>query len=131
MIKKEVSTGIWRGSQPLTTGDYISLSTFKSIIKLNLNNLNQEYAFCKEKGIILNALFMSEVMNPSRKILDNAVNLIKAIPKPVYIHCLHGHERTGIVIAEYRREVEGMSNWGAVKEALKEGFSPLFLWWFL
>ena len=42
----------------------------------------------------------------------------------VYLHCAHGADRTGAIIAKYRIEVEGMDPCDAYREARRFGFKP-------
>ncbi|MBL0174556.1 MAG: dual specificity protein phosphatase family protein [Ignavibacteria bacterium] len=42
----------------------------------------------------------------------------------VYVHCAHGADRTGAIIARYRTEVERMSPDSAYREARRFGFKP-------
>ncbi|MBR9976715.1 MAG: hypothetical protein KFH87_01385 [Bacteroidetes bacterium] len=42
----------------------------------------------------------------------------------VYLHCAHGADRTGAVIARYRIEVEGVEPCDAYREARRYGFKP-------
>ncbi|MCB2203484.1 dual specificity protein phosphatase family protein [bacterium] len=42
----------------------------------------------------------------------------------VYVHCAHGADRTGAIIAKYRIEVEGMEPCDAYREARRFGFKP-------
>ncbi len=41
-----------------------------------------------------------------------------------YVHCAHGADRTGAIIAQYRVEREGMSSEAAYREARRYGFKP-------
>lgn len=34
--------------------------------------------------------------------MENCLRLIAAAPKPVLVHCWHGSDRTGIIVAAYR-----------------------------
>ena len=43
----------------------------------------------------------------------------------VFVHCLHGDDRTGTVIACYRMQYEKMSNSDALSEAESCGMNPL------
>lgn len=53
-------------------------------------------------------------------LLDDRVARFIAIiarqPKPVYVHCLYGLDRTGVMIAAYRILVEGASEESAIEE---------------
>lgn len=42
----------------------------------------------------------------------------------VYVHCAHGADRTGAIIAKYRTEVEGLAPADAYREARRFGFKP-------
>lgn len=42
----------------------------------------------------------------------------------VYLHCAHGADRTGAVIAKYRVKVEGIEPCDAYREARRYGFKP-------
>jgi hypothetical protein len=42
----------------------------------------------------------------------------------VYLHCAHGADRTGAVIARYRVDVEGVEPCDAYREARRFGFKP-------
>jgi len=42
----------------------------------------------------------------------------------VYLHCAHGADRTGAIVAKYRIEVEGMAPCDAYREARRYGFKP-------
>jgi protein tyrosine phosphatase (PTP) superfamily phosphohydrolase (DUF442 family) len=52
---------------------------------------------------------------------NNIARLLES-KKPVYVHCRHGSDRTGMAIAFYRMHKEGMSPEDAVAEARKFGF---------
>jgi hypothetical protein len=42
----------------------------------------------------------------------------------VYLHCAHGADRTGAIIAKYRVDVEGVAPCDAYREARRFGFKP-------
>lgn len=42
----------------------------------------------------------------------------------VYLHCAHGADRTGAIIARYRVDVEGVDPCEAYREARRFGFKP-------
>ncbi len=41
-------------------------------------------------------------------------------PKPLYVHCRSGQNRTGVMVAAYRVIVEGQNDAGAIEKAVKE-----------
>ena len=62
---------------------------------------------------------MAMKMNPG-KIRDEdiiqALKIIKNSPKPILVHCWHGSDRTGVVIAMYRLVFENYSKDEAIRE---------------
>jgi len=42
--------------------------------------------------------------------------IVSQQPKPVYVHCRYGENRTGVMIAAYRVLIEGVSNEDAIEE---------------
>ena len=54
--------------------------------------------------------------------LLKAVHVINSAPKPVLVHCLHGSDRTGAVIAAYRILIEGWSKEEAIRELRYKAF---------
>lgn len=50
--------------------------------------------------------------------------LIQDAPKPVFIHCYYGRDRTGAVIALYRMSLGGLPYQKAYEEAVHYKFSP-------
>ena len=58
--------------------------------------------------------------------VENCLALIARAPKPVLVHCWHGSNRTGIVVAAYRIVYQNWSVADAEKELCDEryGFRP-------
>jgi protein-tyrosine phosphatase len=59
--------------------------------------------------------------------------LVQQYAHPIYVHCLHGQDRTGYVIAAYRMLIQGWSFKRAYQEAKDMGhkwwFAPYLLFW--
>jgi protein tyrosine/serine phosphatase len=47
---------------------------------------------------------------------------------PVFVHCLHGSDRTGTMIAIYRMAVENWSKEAAIEEMTRGGFGFHRVW---
>jgi protein tyrosine/serine phosphatase len=66
---------------------------------------------------------MDGTQMPSVEEVDRALEVVlDASKRPVLVHCAHGEERTGAVIAAYRVVAEGWDPAAAEKEALDLGF---------
>lgn len=63
----------------------------------------------------------SEVVSALRVLADKA-------NYPVVVHCQHGADRTGIVVAMYRTVFQGWSKEGALKELTAGGFGFHTVW---
>ena len=63
-------------------------------------------------------------------IVDDEINIrrvlaaISNLPKPVFVHCQYGCDRTGTIIACYRIQQDHWANFRALKEAEVYGLSP-------
>lgn len=74
---------------------------------------------------------------PSLKELRLAVRaisrtMVRSRPEDrMYVHCRHGKDRTGMVIAAYRILCEGWSPERAAKEAISEGMHWVYLPWLI
>ena len=95
-----VAPGVYRGSQPDDEQfrKMIDRYHIKSVVKLN-----QGHDFSRiPDGVTV----VEEPINPIaalpadtvKRILDE----IDAAPKPVFVHCTHGEDRTGLIVALWR-----------------------------
>lgn len=106
--------GIFRSGQP-GRKEFESLAKrgFRSI--LNLRNYHSDLKLIR--GLELKE-FRCGVNTGSvtEKDLLNAVRIVRDAPKPLLIHCWHGSDRTGTVVAAFRIAVQ---NW-EVEKAIAE-----------
>jgi protein tyrosine/serine phosphatase len=126
----DASQNILRGGQPDAKGFiYLKSLGITNIIKLNLEDNEDAEA---------TALGMTVVYIPINT-YDQVIHLEKwkfevaviAITPNTFIHCAHGQDRTGLVVAGYRM-ANGMSKADAEKEMLANGFHKelIGLWGF-
>jgi protein tyrosine/serine phosphatase len=133
MITK-VTEGIYRGPR---LEDFQPLRDLKIVTVLNLEDdekeVEREMVVSYKNGIQYFINPMSEIKIPSKVQLYSACQIISYKPfHPIYIHCKHGQDRTGYVIAAYRMLSEGWSFERAYQEAKDNGhkwwFFPYILW---
>lgn len=114
----KINDSLYRSKQPDNNG-------FKLIDSLKIRSVLSLRSKHKDDKLIGNIdlkLFNVE-MNPenfSDKEIINALKIIKNSPKPLLIHCMHGSDRTGIVVALYRIIYNGWTKEQALDE-LKNG----------
>lgn len=124
----KVCEGIYRGPR---LDDLSELRRLKIRTILNLENnegaIVKESALCRTLGIEVVNIRMSDISRPKPEDLIKAVKVMEdPLHKPVYVHCLHGQDRTGLVVAAYKIMHEGWSVARAYREAIDNGHK----WWF-
>jgi tyrosine-protein phosphatase SIW14 len=123
-----VTDQIYRGGRPYQTGlRYVASLNVKLDIDLEDDSsaIRSEEANAQRLGLE----FMSEPMNAGRRPDDAQVDRILAKLQdpgsfPIFIHCKHGQDRTGLIIGLYRVLVEKWTPQKAYQEMLDIGFHP-------
>jgi protein tyrosine phosphatase (PTP) superfamily phosphohydrolase (DUF442 family) len=117
-----VSRELWRGAQPTPEGmGWLARLGVKTII-----DLREE---ADESAIIPAGVRYVRIpvspFNADRVEVEQVLREIDASPKPVFIHCHQGRDRTGLVVAAYRLR-QGMAASQVCKEL--RNFRVNF-WW--
>jgi protein tyrosine/serine phosphatase len=124
----KVSPNLYRGAQPDAVG-FRELERMGVRTVINLRLLHGDEALIAGTGL-------TEVRIPSEawEVDDDEVVeflRIAADPKrtPVFVHCQHGADRTGTMVAAYRIVVQGWEREEAIREMTEGGFSfhPFFI----
>lgn len=125
----KVSAELYRSAQPTQQGvQQLASMGVKTILKLNFDD-PAESGWASASGITLVPRLMDNHSSPSYDQIDAALALIAdpATKKPVLVHCHHGADRTGAVVAAYRVKVQGWTVAQAAAEAKHFGYgSPGF-----
>ncbi|MBA3698173.1 MAG: tyrosine-protein phosphatase [Planctomycetes bacterium] len=117
----QVSPEVYRSGQPKARDLKLLVEQLgiKSVLTLrDLHNDDDE-----AEGLPL-ALYRVEMeaddVEPDK--VARAMQIIKDAPKPILIHCWHGSDRTGLVIAAYRITFQGWDPTVAADELVNGGF---------
>lgn len=116
-----VSDQLFRGGQPSGEG-WQSLVTLGVRTIISLRTYHSDRRKARKLGL---AYFRLASRAYNARGLDAAKFLeIVTSPRhqPVYVHCLHGSDRTGTMIAVYRIVIEGWSKEDALREMTEGGF---------
>jgi len=116
-----VSPGLYRSAQP-APGNFAWLARFGIRTILDLRDpvsAKLERWAAGRVGIGLENVPMSGLRAPSFEQVDRALDVLTdpSTPRPILVHCLHGQDRTGVVVAAYRAAIEGAPVAAAVSEA--------------
>ncbi len=117
----QVSGDLYRGAQPTAEGiQELQKIGIKTVVNLRyFHSDRDEIGDTKlaSEHIRMIALFPREshIIRFLRIMTDDA-------RKPVFVHCLHGSDRTGVIVAAYRIVVQGRSKDEALEEMTRGGF---------
>ncbi|MAU16158.1 MAG: protein tyrosine phosphatase [Muricauda sp.] len=116
----KVSDGIYRSEQPSKKGFYeIDSIGIKSVLNLRRSKNNTK----KAKGLDLDLKQLKlKAKEMNKGDLTKALNMINTSEKPVLVHCWHGSDRTGAVVAAYRIVFEDWSKEDAIAELRQPEF---------
>jgi hypothetical protein len=120
-----VSEEIYRGGAP-SENDLDLLSNvfnIKTILSLDGNIASGIAPKVKELGMEHIVIPISGIGSFSlmKYLQNNVVSILKS-KQPIYVHCRHGSDRTGMAIALYRMDHDGWSAEEAMEEARSFGF---------
>jgi protein tyrosine/serine phosphatase len=114
-----VAEGVYRSSQP-SGEELASLQHdygLNSVLKLNLG------VDRAPNGVTVYAHPLDPLVPPSAGEIERILEEIDAAAKPILIHCTHGEDHTGLVVALYKiRHGEPIDN--AYVDMVRHGFHP-------
>lgn len=125
-----VEPGVYRGGQPTPEGwAWLQSQGFVYVVKLNTWKEGADPTVYGAHGMVVQDdgiidLWHQTLAKPDSYKVDSAVQSIvnhagKCI---VYVHCEHGQDRTGLIVAIYRVLFEHWSKADAEAEMLQHGF---------
>ena len=116
----KVDSILYRSEQPHTAGmTFLAGYGIKTVI--NLRHTRSDKREARKTNLILTKVSI----NTWRLSYDDIVNTMKVIntcEKPVLIHCLHGSDRTGCMVAAYRMVFNGWTKEEAIREFREGGY---------
>jgi protein tyrosine/serine phosphatase len=134
----KVENGLYRGPRlklhPRQVNDLKSMG-INAIINLQSgmyekihDDVYEHTDMLKAYGIQEFTIKCSDFTPPTRKQVEEAISIMQLFN--TYVHCLHGKDRTGYIIAAYRMQMCGWSHKAATDEMFEHGFHKFpYLWW--
>ena len=122
----QVDQKIYRSAQP-SQKDFQKLEAFGIDNIVNLRQWHDD----KEKLQNTHLIYYHLPLNASKVTYEDllhAVLILKKAKGKTVVHCLHGSDRTGVVIAAYRIGVQGWSKEKAIDEFVHGGYGFHSFW---
>lgn len=123
----EVEPGFYRLAQPTPKGVRRLASEYhvRTILNLRLRVPREEARAAKAAGIRIRNVKMNGILLPLFREVDAALAVVSdPAQRPVAVHCLHGNDRTGVVVAAYEVVKRGRDPQAAADEAHHIGCCP-------
>ena len=117
---------VLRGAQPDAAGiENLKRLGVKSIVNLRMEGdvWKDEAVEASARGILYTNVPLRGFGRPTDEQMDRVLALIESLPGPVFVHCQHGCDRTGTVLACYRMKHDGWTTEKAMAEARRYGLS--------
>lgn len=114
----KVDDNLYRSEQP-NASDMKALEQFGMKTVLNLRRVQDDNREARNTSLKLHHIPINTFKMSYEELLQS-VRIIEKAEKPVLVHCLHGSDRTGVVVAAYRMTTQGWTKEAAIKE-FKEG----------
>jgi protein tyrosine/serine phosphatase len=120
----QVAPYLYRSAQPTAAGFKAAESKLKLQTVINLRNFHSDADLLKGTKIEQQLVPMNAWHITNDEVIS-ALKLIKAAQAkgPVLLHCQHGADRTGVVVAMYRVIYQGWSKQQALDEMENGGFN--------
>jgi protein tyrosine phosphatase (PTP) superfamily phosphohydrolase (DUF442 family) len=116
----KVNDELYRGGQPdLKTMQQLMVLGVKSVINLRVTNdvWRGEQAAASARSMAYTNIPLPSLSAPTDAQVATVLAAISSMPKPIFIHCQYGCDRTGTIIACYRIQQDHWANSKALKEA--------------
>jgi len=113
----QVDVGIYRGGEPTQEGwAYLGSVGVSNVVELNgANDAVPGFTFHRFPISFYHQFFCPPPM-------ETIIGAEASIAPGTFVHCAHGQDRTGLVVAEYRVWRDGWSREAAREEMISHGF---------
>lgn len=125
-----VAPGLLRGGQPTAQGlKLLKEAGVRTVINLRTEAVlvAREAAVAKQLGLDYFSIPLTVFDAPAGADIERFLSLVAEVRRqPVFVHCLHGRDRTGTLVAIYRIKNQGWTSERAYAEMTELGFRPGF-----
>ncbi len=116
-----VSAKVFRSAQPTTVRAFVEYERLglKAVLQLRPGLNDEPLIGSTDLKLLVVPMKTADVTDEH---VIAALRLIRSEPGPILVHCRHGADRTGLVVAMYRIIFEGWSREEARREMLYGGY---------
>jgi len=122
-----VSEGLYRGAQPEDEG-FAELRRLGIRTVVNLRTFHSDRSETAEAGLDYVHIDAQAWDAEDEEVVDFLKIATDPERQPVFVHCQHGADRTGVMVAAYRIAVEGWSKDEAIREMTEGGYGFHSVW---
>jgi len=123
----QVNSQLYRGAQPKAGGlQILKKIGIKTIVNLRGKDehTGAENEEARSLGLHYYNIPLPEFSSPNDSEVQQVLDIINRVEnQPVFVHCRHGEDRTGTIIACYRISHDGWTAAASKKEAEQRGMS--------
>ena len=123
----QVSDDLYRGAQPTAAG-MGELVTMKVRTVINLRSLHSDRRLIGSHSLDYEHINMKAWHAEDEDVVAFLKLVTDATRQPVFAHCKHGADRTGLVVAVYRIVVQSWTKEEAIAEMTTGGFGHHAIW---
>jgi protein tyrosine/serine phosphatase len=128
---RQIAAEIYCGGQPSDEGfNLLKEKGIKTVINLREEpgQIARERELVESLGMTFLSVPMTPFQEPSEAAIKQFLELaLKPESHPIFVHCLHGQDRTGAMVCIYRMEAHGHTFDMAYEEMVAGGFHKEFL----
>lgn len=125
-----VSSELVRGGQPEGDGiKYLAAAGIKTVVNLRNEDVlvERERRITEANGLRFVSIPMDIFSDPDQSSFDQFLKIVSdSNNTPVFVHCLHGQDRTGTLVAAYRIARQGWTAAASYEEMVEFGFRQAF-----
>ena len=123
----KVNDDLYRSAQPSKKG-MRAYEAFGIRTVVNLRARHTDNSEAKGTGLVLVHIPTRTRKVASDEFVIKALQAVRDAEKPALVHCMHGADRTGLIIAMYRVIEQGWSKEAALDEMRNGGFGFHSIW---
>ena len=122
-----VTDWLYRGAQPEDEG-FAELKAMGIKTVVNLRTFHSDRDHCEQNGLDYVHITVQAWEGEDDEVIDFLKVIGDAERRPVFVHCQHGADRTGVMCALYRMAFENWSAHEAIQEMTEGGYGFHEVW---